>query len=99
MTVSYRIDSHAGIVYSALTGSVTDEELCYAAEKLWSDPAYCPDFFRLIDLSQADFNHITPEPGRRTASYDCCGILVLNHFFDQRRHALGGEADVVSCYR
>ncbi len=65
MTVFYQIDPQAGIIYSELTGSVTDDELCHATEKLWSDPVYCPGYSSLVDLSQADFNHITPDSVRR----------------------------------
>ncbi len=70
MTVYYQIDPHEGIIFSQLTGPVNDDELWNTTERLWSDPAYRPGYSRLVDLSEADFRHITPDSVRRIGTHN-----------------------------
>jgi hypothetical protein len=50
MPASYRIDSHAGVVFTVLEGRVTNEELMDHQRRLSADPDFRPTMNRVIDF-------------------------------------------------
>lgn len=70
MPVSYRIDSPNGIVWTKVTGVLTDEQLLRHKEALLADPAFRAGMKEISDVRDVERLDVTREGIRRFASFD-----------------------------
>jgi hypothetical protein len=85
MPASYRIDLHAGVVFSVYEGLVTNEEVLDHQKRMSSDPDFRPTM-----------NHVLDARGVTRAAFTAFGIRLLatpSIFAPGSRRALIADAD------
>lgn len=70
MPITYRIDSERGIVLTAATGVLTDDEVMAHKRALAGDPGYRAGMRELSDVRGVERLDVTPEGVRLMASLD-----------------------------
>ena len=65
MPGDYHIDGKLGIVFVRAWGTYTDEEMLDLQRRIHADPAFDPEYDKLVDLSQIDHLPVTTQ-GTRT---------------------------------
>jgi hypothetical protein len=70
MPITYRIDTKQGLVLTAATGVLTDDELLEHKRALAADPAFSPDMRQLSDVRDVERLAVTPDGVRLMVALD-----------------------------
>ncbi len=73
MSISYRIESDLGVVFTTATGVLTDDELLAHKLTLSRDPSFRPGMVELSDVRGVGRLEVTPEGVRRMVAVDAVG--------------------------
>jgi hypothetical protein len=70
MPITYRIDTDQGLILTAATGVLTDEELLKHKRALAADPDFSPGMRQLSDVRGVERLEVTPEGVRLMVALD-----------------------------
>lgn len=91
MPISYRIDLRQNVIWTIVTGILTDGELLEHKQKIVKDPDFRPGMRELSDARNVERLDITSEGVQRFVAQDADDALLLrNH-----RIAIVAQEDVV----
>ncbi|MBM2838107.1 MAG: hypothetical protein HW415_732 [Deltaproteobacteria bacterium] len=91
MPINYRIDLRQNMIWTTVTGILTDGELLEHKQKIVRDPDFRPGMRELSDVRNVEQIDITSEGVQRFVAQDADDVLLLrNH-----RIAIVAQEDVV----
>ena len=77
MPISYRIDSQQCVIWTTITGVLTDEDIISHKKALVQDPAFKPGMKELSDVRGVERLQVTDAGIRRFVAQDACDSSCL----------------------